>query len=215
MKKLLVVLLVFISFTSVGQRYIDVVEFIPLNLIKNSVSFRWKHIEDKKAILVTVGIPMNNTPIKNWFEAPESKLHTYNLSGEYRCYFKEKMYYGVKIGWETMHGTSELQYGKADGYLHKSYMNLGMGYQMMIGKRIMIDIIPAALQLSLTNGRIETHSNDVYSTNEMFKYVTNMSEKLPNSANIEITRNGNTINGFTNVFFHPRIVSEISIGFKF
>lgn len=220
-KSFFIILLSTISMMSYGQQYTDIVKIQPMSMIGNSLTFEWEHIEPnvgrkgKKALLVSVGIPVNKAPIKDWFNAPDTKLHTYNVGVEYRYYYDNNLYYGIRAKCQTIDWSSNLRFGKTDAYIFTTNLVFKLGKEWIIKDRWVIDVCPFGFELGMVNSRINTLSINESDAETMFNYAKGLSKKLPRNAIVSMSRNGREVEGSTNVFLDLRFHSSVTFGFKF
>lgn len=214
MKRILLLVLMFTSLMLSAQKYVDIVRFQPTSLIVNSSLLEWEHREGNKAIIVAVGLPFNRKPVKDWFNAPDSKLHTYSVAFEYRHYYAKGFYGGVRIGCQSIDWESKLKYGKADGYIFTTNLTLQPGYELIM-KRFVIDFYPVGIQLGMANGKLDGYANNSSESENMYNHVKRLGDKLPNNARVKISQDRTIINAETKVFPYPWLRSGISIGYKF
>lgn len=197
-----------------AQKYVDIVKFQPTSTLVNSAVIEWEHREGNKAIVVAVGLPFNKKPVKDWFNAPDSKLHTYSAAFEYRYYYAKGFYGGVRVGCQTIDWESKLKYGNSDGYIFATNLTIQPGYEWVI-KRFVIDFYPIGLQFGMANAKAYGYANNQSESQNMYNHVKSLGDKLPNNAKVMISQDRTIINAESKVFPYPWIRSGISIGYKF
>lgn len=215
MKKLLTILLIVLSFTLNAQQYVDIVKIQPLSMIANSATFEWEHIENCNALTVTIGLPINGSTKKDWFNAP-SKLHTYNIRAGYRHYTSNTLQFYIEpyVKCQTIDWDSKLKQGWTEGYLFTTNAGFSLGYQAT-WKHFIVDIYPIGFEIGRMNGRLDTYSKTSEDADFMEQYVSKLSNKLPNNSPVHFSRYDNKVEAVLNLKTYYWIRSGISIGYRF
>ena len=212
MKKSIFILLLAIATTLSAQ---DIVKIQPLSLIANSLTFEWEHIEGKKALIITIGIPVNSEAKKNWFNAP-SDIHTYNIRAGLRKYTTEKkrVYFEPYFKCQTIDWGSKLKQGWTEGYIFTTNAGISLGYQTT-WKHLVFDFYPLGIEVGRMNGRLETYSKTDSDAEFMEAYVRDLSGKLPNNSPVHISRDAGKVEAVLNLKTYFWLRAGVSVGWRF
>ena len=250
MKKLLLIF-VFSAFTILGIAQVNdstsfkirnVVKFLPLNLQFNSVAFEYERmINVKNSVTLEIGLPSQKSIIGKYGINANSDLKTAEfgtttLKAAYRHYTgKRKLPKGFYIepylkyqkiaGNASIEGINDMDIhyaGKADFKLNTINVGCQLGVQILIAKRVSVDLYFLGLEGGYLSGNITTTPsisdqydpivlsvlNDVITQN-----ITNLPSFVKNKISVKQTDNQVIVKA--NNIPYPFYRGGISIGFAF
>ena len=210
MKKLFISILVIFSVPVMGQKFVDIIKFHPLDVYYNSSIIEWEHREKNNAIVVAVGIPMKSGAKGNWFNTP-TQLLSYSFQVGYHKYINENWYLGANLVSKTYDFNNIQFIGSTKGYIYTTSINFVTGYQIFVWKHLAIDAF-TGIGIGRCNGRTNSYSEN---TDSMVEYISTLAQKLPKRANVNITQNVNTVYSNAQGFAIYQPLIGISIGYKF
>jgi len=100
MKSLFIIILIISSIPVMGQKFIDVIKFHPLDTYYNTSVIEWEHREKNKAIIVAIGLPVNKEAQGDWFDIP-TQLLSYSFKVGYHKYITNNWYTGFNLSSKT------------------------------------------------------------------------------------------------------------------
>lgn len=231
MKKVLVILLMLLSYTTIAQNYETVVKFLPFNLKYNSPSFEIERLDCRNSLLVTVVLPYNSSISGRSFgklyidpkQYSNINLHTYSTRVAYRHYTQLNKVFGLyyegyfkcqTLDWSGDVRNKNINMGNINGYLFTTNAGIQIGYQFLIKKKLVVDFYAIGLELGTINGGNNSKSTDLDKAKYMLEYTNRMTKYIPTRV-VEISTNINDVDMDIRSFSYPYFRSGISIGYRF